>query len=85
MLTKRDRLAAYKQIETLQKLRRQNVRLLIERAGSNAELARMAGMQVALLTNIAGPNPIRSIGEYLARKIELSLGLPMGWLDREQK
>ena len=83
MLTKRDRVAAYKLIEEVQRCRYANVRLLLERAGGVTPLARMAGVSIALLNNIGGPNPTRQIGEYLARKLELSLGLGRGWLDEK--
>lgn len=85
MLTKRDRTAAYKIIEKVQRRRYANVRLLLDRAGGVTELALMADISVGLLNNIGGPNPTRSIGEYLARKLELALGLSPGWLDEEHK
>jgi len=83
MLTKRDRIAAYKQIEELRRRRAANVRTLRDRAQGWTELAQLAGTSVQLLVNIAGPNPTRTIGEHLARKLELSLCLPSGWLDQK--
>lgn len=43
-----------------------------------AEAADLAANQ---LNHIIGPNPIRNLGEQLARKIEANVGLPLGSLD----
>lgn len=83
MLTKRDRNEAYKKIEKLQRLRAANVRKCKEAAGGWTELAAWTGLSTNLLIGVAGENPIRSIGERLARRFEIALALPDNWLDEE--
>jgi hypothetical protein len=79
--TQRDRVAGYKAIEEVQRVRIENIRFCMEQAGSWHELARWTGMQATFLCQVAGPNPKRSVGEQLARSLEFSLGLPALWMD----
>lgn len=51
--------------------------------GGPTELAKKLGHKSgSQLSQIAGPNPTRPIGERLARQIEQALDLPTAWLDR---
>jgi len=81
----KDRCAA---LERVQRIRRDNVRLLIShyhsggpRQDGRSRLAALLGVTAAYITHIAGPNPVRSIGEHFAREVETTLNLPSMWLD----
>jgi hypothetical protein len=82
MLTQKDRAATQKAFETARLLRVKNLRTLKDAAGGWAALARQCGKQESLLCRCAGPNPVRDIGERLARDIEFALKLPEKWLDQ---
>ena len=62
-------------------IRRNNLRLLAKRYDSQRNLADVADLSYAHLNNIIGKTPVRNCGERLARKIEQTLNLPIGWLD----
>lgn len=62
-------------------IRRNNLRELAEKYGGQKALADAADLAPNQLNHIIGPNPIRNVGEQLARKIELQLGLNKGYLD----
>lgn len=81
MLTKADRRAQYKVIERLRETRIANLRALRDRFGSWAALARRLGVTDVKLNQIAGPNPVREIGEKTVRGFEVTLALPNGWFD----
>jgi hypothetical protein len=82
MLTRSERGEKYKAIETVRRLRATNLRKLAEVLGSWAELGRQTGLASSYLTQMAGPNPTRSVGEVVARDIERALKLTERWLDR---
>ena len=63
-------------------IRRTNLRLLAEQYGGQRELADKADIMPSQLSHIIGINPIRNLGEQLARKIERNLGLSSGFLDQ---
>jgi hypothetical protein len=68
------------------RIRRENLRALIERMGDGAkqEIAAMLGhANASVISHWAGPKPTRNIAEQAARSIEQGLGLPVGWLDIE--
>lgn len=65
----------------IKEIRRQNLRLLSEQYGGQRALAEAADLAPNQLNHIIGPNPIRNLGEQLARKIETNLGIPSGHLD----
>lgn len=48
---------------------------------TKADFAGLIDTSPAALSQLMGPNPIRNIGDKLARKIENALGLSFGWLD----
>lgn len=62
-------------------IRRNNLRELAEKYGGQKALADAADLAPNQLNHIIGPNPIRNVGEQLARKIESQLGLNKGYLD----
>lgn len=65
----------------IKEIRRKNLRLLSEKFGGQKPLAEAADLAANQLNHIIGPNPIRNLGEQLARKIEANVGLPLGSLD----
>jgi plasmid maintenance system antidote protein VapI len=81
MLTKKDRRARTKGVETLRRTRMANLKALAEHLGSPAELARRMGVTASYINQLCGPNPVRGITEDTARDIEQKLGIVSGWLD----
>jgi hypothetical protein len=83
MLTKRDRSEKYDAIEGLRKLRHLNLTNLcnVMCDGNKAAFGRLVGQSSALIGQLIGPTPTRSIGEVLARDIERCLRLKSGYLD----
>jgi hypothetical protein len=62
--------------------RRENLRALLEQWGGPLPVARKLGYSNAsFVVQMCGPNPTREVTEKTARKIEISLALPPGWLD----
>lgn len=74
-------LPAVPRLQTAAETRRQNLRRLIEEAGSPAATAKLLGMDGSQLSQIAGRNPTRDIGTTIARRIEAAFKRPAGWLD----
>lgn len=66
---------------TVEETRLVNLRELIARAKGPSNLARVVEMSVSLLSQMAGRNPSKPIGQRAARKIEEAFGLQRGWLD----
>lgn len=65
-------------------IRRENLRRLIEMLGGATALAlKLRYANGTYLSQIAGPNPVRTLGEKAARHIEDTLGLPKGWMDTQ--
>jgi hypothetical protein len=64
--------------------RRENLRRMIaDTEGGATALAKKLGLKgSSYLTHVAGPSPIKDIGEKAARHIESTLNLPAGWMDR---
>lgn len=67
-------------------IRRKNLRSLLntylKNEGVNkAQFAEMVGIPAAQLSQISSQNPVRNIGDIVARRIEEALGLKNGWLD----
>lgn len=70
-------------MERIYRLRLENMRKLIAAMdGNKARMARALGVDPSFVTHIAGDHPIRTIGEKLARDIEVKLGLMSSWLDQ---
>jgi hypothetical protein len=64
--------------------RRENLRTLMRSWGGPTSLAKKLGhSNGSYLAQLAGPRPTREVSEKVAREIEGKLGLPMGWLDKE--
>lgn len=66
-------------------IRRNNLRTLLEGYTSQgltrAEFAEKLGVTASQLSQVASSNPVRNIGDALARRIEVSFGLTKGWMD----
>lgn len=62
--------------------RRNNLRALVEQLGGQVELAKAVGTDAAYLSQILGDWKGRGLGPKLARRIEVALSKPMGWLDQ---
>ena len=67
--------------QTIERIRLQNLRKLIDEAGGPAKAARLLDMEPSQLSQISGRNPIRNIGKKLARKFETVFHKPEAWLD----
>jgi hypothetical protein len=83
VLTKKDRQAIYQGLEQVRRLRIENVRRLMAQFDRQTDFAKAIAQSEAFVSQIAGENPSRNIGEALARDIERCIGLPQGWLDEQ--
>lgn len=64
--------------------RRENLRTLAREWGGPTSLSRKLGhSNGSYLAQLIGPHPSREISEKVAREVEGTLGLPLGWLDAE--
>ena len=68
-------------MERVYRVRLMNLRLLAKSYRTQGDMAAVLGFSPAFLTHIMGENPIRTIGEKLARDIEVRFGVHSGWLD----
>lgn len=69
---------------TIYEIRRDNLRSIIAERGSTS-VAKACGYNgPSYMSQMAGKNPSRPITEDNARKFEIGLGLPKGWLDVER-
>lgn len=70
-------------------IRRENLDIAIDRAGSAAKLASAAGVSEAYLSQIKTCAPEsktkkpKSMGNVVARKIEIAIKEPEGWMDAD--
>lgn len=69
-----------------EKVRLQNLELLIAEAGSAAKLARIAGTNSSYLSQVRNQMPTkkgtpRGMGDDLAEKLERGMRKPLGWMD----
>lgn len=62
-------------------IRYQNTRLLVEAAGGVSNFADKIGKGQSQTSQFAGTNPIKGIGNKVAREIEDAFDKPHGWLD----
>ena len=67
-------------------VRLENLELLVNEAGSAAELARRVGTNSSYLSQVRNQMPTqkgtpRGVGDDLAEKLERGMGKPVGWMD----
>lgn len=70
-------------LEKIYRTRMANMKLLAKGYKSQADMARVLDVSPVFISHLIGENPKRTIGEKLARDIEVQLGLHTGWLDIE--
>lgn len=66
-------------------IRYKNTRLLVERVGGVSSFAEKIGKGQSQTSQFAGTNPIKGIGNKVAREIEEAFDKPHGWLDLPQE
>lgn len=66
--------------------RHANLQILISQHKTKGALSRKLGYSEdgSFISQLAGDPPLRRITENVARKIESTLGLTDGWMDRKQ-
>ena len=75
------------QMQTNDEVRRQNLLVAIERAGSAAKLAALSNTSPAYLSQIKNRTPDsktgtpKTMGDDMARRIEAAIEEPVGWMD----
>lgn len=62
-------------------IRLENLRLLIQEAGSQKKLAHQAGVNPAYLSQILSKKTPRTMGDDVARRLERGMKKPHGWMD----
>ncbi|WP_368928386.1 S24 family peptidase [Mixta calida] len=69
-------------------IRRRNLRTLLDEYTSQgltkAEFAEKLGITASQLSQVTSLKHVRNIGDVLARRTEVSFGLPKGWMDNIQ-
>lgn len=68
-------------MSTVYQNRYRAVRQLVEECGGPSRFADRTGLARQQVTHIASANPVKQIGDKLARRIEAAMGLPIGVLD----
>lgn len=68
-------------MKTATEIRRDNLRKIETAIGGRGELCNAIGKSEKYVSQLIGANPIRGIGDTLARSVEASTGLERGWLD----
>ena len=66
-------------------IRYQNTRLLVDQVGGVSSFADKIGKGQSQTSQFAGTNPIKGIGNKVAREIEDAFDKPHGWLDIPQE
>ncbi|WP_122897799.1 S24 family peptidase [Acinetobacter sp. B51(2017)] len=66
-------------------IRYKNTRLLVDQVGGVSNFADKIGKGQSQTSQFAGTNPIKGIGNKVAREIEEAFGKPHGWLDTLQQ
>lgn len=67
----------------IKEIRRNNLNKLIEKYGSQRHLSEKIDIDSSYLSQIKNPDNPKNIGEKMARKIEVALRLPVGYMDLE--
>ncbi|OBY75295.1 LexA family protein [Acinetobacter gyllenbergii] len=62
-------------------IRYKNTRLLVDQVGGVSSFADKIGKGQSQASQFAGTNPIKGIGNKVAREIEIAFDKPHGWLD----
>lgn len=62
-------------------IRYKNTRLLVDQVGGVSSFADKIGKGQSQASQFAGTNPIKGIGNKVAREIEIAFNKPHGWLD----
>lgn len=62
-----------------------NARTIAAQVGGQSSFARRMSSSRQQVNHIIGANPIKPIGDRLARKIERTFGYPVGWLDQSHE
>ncbi|MEQ1324896.1 LexA family protein [Acinetobacter soli] len=62
-------------------IRYKNTRLLVDQVGGVSSFAEKIGKGQSQASQFAGTNPIKGIGNKVAREIEIAFDKPHGWLD----
>lgn len=66
-------------------IRYKNTRLLVDQVGGVSSFADKIGKGQSQTSQFAGTNPIKGIGNKVAREIEEAFNKPHGWLDLPQE
>ncbi|MGZ7882430.1 LexA family protein [Acinetobacter soli] len=66
-------------------IRYKNTRLLVDQVGGVSSFADKIGKGQSQASQFAGTNPIKGIGNKVAREIEIAFDKPHGWLDLPQE
>jgi len=69
--------------QDIKEIRLKNLLNLIKQEGSQIAFSRKVDIDSSHISQIKNPNNKKNLGEKLARKIEASLNLPIGWMDRD--
>lgn len=64
-----------------EEIRRENARELARQIGGLTEFGRTVGMEPSQVSQLIGKNPVKNIGNSIARRIEVHFAKPEGWLD----
>ncbi|HFG6968075.1 TPA: hypothetical protein ACGIKW_003311 [Acinetobacter baumannii] len=75
--------SSFDQYVDLKTIRYKNVRHLINEIGSIRKFADKIGKSQNQVGQFAGSNPVKSIGDSIAKQIENSLNLSEGWLSQK--
>lgn len=66
----------------IKQIRYANARRLVSQSGGITAFANRIDKSQSQASQIAGENPIKGIGDKVAKQIEQAFGLPVGWMDR---
>lgn len=66
---------------TISDIRRTNVRAMAARLNSHTDFALRVEMSNSQVSQLIGENPVKNIGNKIARRFEAAFSRPEGWLD----
>lgn len=76
-------------MKTIDEIRRNNLNIAATRAGSATLLAKKAGISLVYLSRLKNcavetrTGNVKTMGARVARKIEVAIGEPVGWMDTD--